>query len=529
MLILTERGAAIFQWIVCLAAAAFVGTYLFIAVHRLAYPFDLEWLEGAMVSHVWQLLAGKPIYSTPTLDFTPFLYPPLFYLASALVAKMVGIGFLPLRLVSLVSSIVVFRLVYRLVERDTGSRYSGAVALGMFAATYRLSGAWLDLARNDSLFLALLLAGVYLLRFRESRAGWAAAGALLALSVLTKQTAAFISVPLFLYAAIVDWRRGVLLVLAFGGLLTGVIASYHLRDHGWFLYYVVWLPHQIQMTAADPAPFWSRDILAPLPIASALSLAALLAARPRRARDAFWPLVGLGCLVAAWISRLHVGASENVLIPAHVGLALLTGLASRRLPDLATAGWRPLVGLAVAVMCIVQLAVLRYPVRAQIPTGHDRALAHELGVKIAEAGGEVFVPFHAFVPTPAGPVMHAHAWALFDVLRAGGSARSARLQGQIDHALNHGKYRMIVFDRVDKWMEPALSGGYRREGHALRNNEVRTRTSYITSPRWIFVPKSPRAVRRPATRAERARPGRARPASRPTPYNRAEQIAREIR
>jgi hypothetical protein len=110
-------------------------------------------------------------------------------------------------------------------------------------------------------------------------------------------------------------------------------------------------------------------------------------------------------------------------------------------------------------------------------------------VKIAQAGGDVLVPFHAFVPTPAGPMMHAHSWAVFDVLRGGDPARSARLEGEITYALDRRQYRMIVVDKVEPWLQPGLDAGYRRSERALGYEELWTRTGYKTRPRWVFVPK----------------------------------------
>src|SRR6266542_4402426 len=87
------------------AASAFMAMYLVVAFVRLGYPFELEWMEGGMVDHVRRIVAGQPIYVRPSLNFVSYLYPPLYYLVSAGLARMIGIGFLPLRLVSLVSSV----------------------------------------------------------------------------------------------------------------------------------------------------------------------------------------------------------------------------------------------------------------------------------------------------------------------------------------------------------------------------------------------------------------------------------------
>jgi len=45
------------------ASAASIAAYLWIALHRLDYPFDLEWMEGAGVDHVARILAQRA--STP--------------------------------------------------------------------------------------------------------------------------------------------------------------------------------------------------------------------------------------------------------------------------------------------------------------------------------------------------------------------------------------------------------------------------------------------------------------------------------
>lgn len=57
-------------------------------------------------------------------------------------------------------SLVVLTLIVFIVRRASGSTAAGVVATGLYAATYRVSGAWADTARVDSLLLALLLAAV---------------------------------------------------------------------------------------------------------------------------------------------------------------------------------------------------------------------------------------------------------------------------------------------------------------------------------------------------------------------------------
>jgi 4-amino-4-deoxy-L-arabinose transferase-like glycosyltransferase len=64
------------------------------------------------------------------------------------------------------------------------------------------------LARVDALYVALLLAGVYLLSRARSGRAFALAGGLLAFAFLTKQSALLVTAPLAIYAVYANRRRG---------------------------------------------------------------------------------------------------------------------------------------------------------------------------------------------------------------------------------------------------------------------------------------------------------------------------------
>jgi hypothetical protein len=135
------------------AACAFIGVYLYVAAARIAYPYEIEWMEGGSLEHVERILTGRPIYVKPSLDFIPYIYTPAYYYVAAAVSQITGIGFTPLRLVSFLASLVCFTLVFEFVRREGGSASCGVISAGLFAATFRLGGAWFDVARVDSLFM----------------------------------------------------------------------------------------------------------------------------------------------------------------------------------------------------------------------------------------------------------------------------------------------------------------------------------------------------------------------------------------
>ena len=173
-----------------------VGAYLWVALHRLGYPFELEWLEGGAVGIVQRAAAGHGLYVQPSLHYVPWPYPPMYFWTSAAVAHVTGVGFLALRLVSFTASLATFVVIYILVRSGTSDRVAGVCAVGLYAATFRLSGAWLDLGRVDSLFLLLFLLAVLVARRARSWRGGIAVGALVFLAFFTKQTALVAALPL---------------------------------------------------------------------------------------------------------------------------------------------------------------------------------------------------------------------------------------------------------------------------------------------------------------------------------------------
>src|SRR5690606_38202171 len=96
--------------------------------------------------------------------------------------------------------------------RESGSWFAGVTAAGLLAATYAITDGWPDLARVDSLLLALMLLCVVLVRFMERRSGLWAAGFALFLAFGVKQVALGLVPPLALY---VFWYRGFRAALEF--------------------------------------------------------------------------------------------------------------------------------------------------------------------------------------------------------------------------------------------------------------------------------------------------------------------------
>ncbi len=402
-----ERARRLTTPLLMAAGGAFVLAYVFVAMSRLGYPYELEWMEGVMVDHVRRVLAGATLYPKPSIEFVSLLYPPLYYWAAAALAKILGIGFLPLRLLSFVSSLGCFALLFAIVRRETGSASSGALAAFLFAATYDRVGGWFDIARLDSFYLVLLLAATYVLRFASSAWGAALAGAILGAAFLTKQSALVIAIPLVVHAALADWRRAPWFAGTAALVMGGGYVVLDRATAGWFHYYCFYLPSRHPRLEGGMAAFWTSDVLPAVPIA--VAVAALYAATRVRAEGGggrfFYPLLAAGMIGSSWSVRNMVGAEVNNLLPAFAAVALLAAL-----------GWNDLRGNAQAVtaglLLFAQLAWLSYDPRTHLPSAADRAAGDRLVARLSAIEGDIFVPHHGYLGRLAGKPEFAHTLAM---------------------------------------------------------------------------------------------------------------------
>ena len=84
------------RFVIAVVAGMFILMYVVVALSRLRYPYELEWIEGGMVNHVARLRSGQPLYGPPSLTFRPDIYTPLYFLVAAVVSVVAGTGFVAL-------------------------------------------------------------------------------------------------------------------------------------------------------------------------------------------------------------------------------------------------------------------------------------------------------------------------------------------------------------------------------------------------------------------------------------------------
>jgi hypothetical protein len=506
-----EQMAAWGARLVVLAALAPIAVYVWVALHRLDYPYELDWLEGGGVELVRRVIEGRSLYTAPTLAYVSYTYTPLYTWVSAAVAEITGVGFLPLRLVSFASSLVAIAALWRWTLAATADRVAGAVAAGLFAATYGLTGWWFDVGRLDSLFVALTLVALWLGRRAEGMRAGAAVGAIAFLAFFTKQIGLVAVVPALVWLALIRPRAGASALVTLAVLVAGSTLTLDALTHGWYRYFVVselagqpWEPREW-------VRFWTRDLyrhLSPLAWLAAVALVASVAVAARelwstraergrvlaRVRLFAGGELGVGyelaaaagLLLAAWFSRLHTGGYVNVLMPAYAACALLGGIAfarMRRLGAIATV-------LAVAIVLIQLGQLLTMPDHA-IPNRSTRSAGEELIERLQALPGSVLVLSHPWYGTIAGKGSFAQSDAIIEVLRSADARGALYLRRELRNALDRYGIRAVVLDHAPpSWLSPQLAREFDLQPRPITSTVLRSPADLRSGPTYLYLHKA---------------------------------------
>jgi dolichyl-phosphate-mannose-protein mannosyltransferase len=454
------------------------GVYLLTSFASVGYPYLLEWMEGGTAEGIHRILTGHPLYVRPTLDYTPYIYPPLYFWLSGGAAALIGDELLAARAVSFVSTLLAAGLLYAGSSRiatalDAGGgrqHFYGIVAAALYLGCYELSGRWYNLARVDSLYIALLLLGFWLTR---DDPGWfrsAAAGLVCALAFLTKQTAVVAIGPLLLSLLLVDLRRHLPAVIVFAVVGGGSMLLLDALSGGWSTYYLYDLPraHRLDILGGTK-DFVLHDTVGQIAIATVGAGAALLML-PRRLPWREWlPIwsLAVGMIASSWLARIHTGGYHNVSMPLFATIALLSPLGL--LSVVSSPAYRKRWGALALAIAAVQVAVLVHNPWHKIPTEEDAAKMRVLLAWLKETPGDVLMFDMAFVQRSTGKSPYVLEMAARDVLRARGGRVRQGFSRALQEALDQKRFSALVLTEGMSYrsLEPALSRNYVPAGRIL--------------------------------------------------------------
>jgi glycosyl transferase family 87 len=470
-LLASTAGRSPLRWLPLLAAASYILAAGYVVARRFNFPFELEWMEGGSLVQVLRILHGQPLYTPPSLEYVPYIYPPLYFYVSAMMAWLTGIHwFSSLRLVSIAATLATGFLIYRLVYLETASHYWAFISAGLFGAAFRESGFWFDIARVDMLFTFLFLAGTYALT-RPGRFHFALAGALFALAFYTKQTMAGPAVAIFVYLLLLRrWRSACELGITFAGISAVLFFIENSRSDGWYSFYVFYLPSLHRFFE----PAWVALFVAASKIAGILLIALPLAflplvTQPGKALQSSHrqlAFVVLLALAISWIGLAQPGGAKNTILPALATVPILAGLGGAWLESQREARMPKVVLPVSYFLLLLQFVYLGFDVSGHIPTQEEARAGKQLVASMAATPGEVLAPYHSYLLLMAGKRPSAHQvtlWELSGKFGEPAAATWASLGAEISHALASQRYQRIFLERLDKvWEEVPLY--YRESG-----------------------------------------------------------------
>lgn len=480
---LWPRVARVLPWLLVALPALYQIYLLSTAVTgRIAYPYDLEWMEGGMLHHAQRLHEGLGIYGPPSIDFIPYLYTPLYPAILALASGVFGISYTVGRMVSVIAMLGIATVSFASIgSRRHGHLHvepvlAGAVlALGLFAATYPYVEGWFDLVRADTLYLWMITAGIAgLPRWAKVGDGWrghgraAAGGALLALAFFAKQTAIIYVAFGGVVVLAVNWRRAGAYVAAAAAIGLGGTQLLNAASHGWFWKYIrkAHGGHDFNMDR-----FWASfgKILWHFPAVTVVIGATLVILLVTRIAKGRLPRATHSFLL--WAATLAVSvlvgavgwgtefAHANAYMPAFLHGALAAGAAIPALYAVARLWWgdRPFLEIgttAIALAAAIPLALAcwgaRWNPQAFIPTTKDREAGDRLIERIRGYEGDVWMPSHPWYLQLAGKTPHVHRMGIKDVT----TRTTPQLLGitkveGLDDALKNHAFSVLILDEND--------------------------------------------------------------------------------
>lgn len=390
---------------------------LFIVISRINYRYDLEWMEGASLVQAYRIASGLSLYTQPSLVYIPLIYPPLYFYLAAVMVKILGVSFLPLRIVSFASTVGCLIIIFLIVREKTRSVLTGFIASGAFVAAFRLGGAWFDIARVDMLFVFLCLSGVYSLG-KQKTASSIIAGALFSLAILTKQTAISIFAVAAVSTLLLFRKQFLPLVGSFIVLSSIAYFCFNLTTNGWYQYYILTLPGSYQIRWSSflttlQTGFVIEGAIVLISLSPLISFRTLI----RDKLFVYYYLATGGFVTTSILARMNHGAYDNTLLPAYASLAILFGLGIGWLTgyfDASSFNKNILQSILWLVISIQFIALIYDPI-IQIPTQADIAAGDNLVSEIRTAPGDVLIPYHNYLALYAKKKVFFHFVAFNDV------------------------------------------------------------------------------------------------------------------
>ncbi|HJS19749.1 MAG TPA: glycosyltransferase family 39 protein, partial [Anaerolineales bacterium] len=437
--------------------AVYLAGLVWLFSQRLVYPYELDWVEGGMLTSVIEILNGRSLYAEPTISYVPFVYAPVYFYVSALIANIAGPSLLALRLVSVIATLISLIMIVLIVVGETKSWFWGIISAGLLAGLYPASGYWFDLARVDSLFLMFFLFFLWALRRGDSLHWQILAGVFASLALLTKQAGLTMCLPIIGVYVLLDWKHRLALPLTTLLVYGGVSLAFTLFSDGWYIYYCFTLLLSEPINEAMPAVsdfvkvFFVPNIL----IATVLTTIVFLFwfFRNSKARLFFWMVVFISTILTSYAGKAKVGGVSNALIPTFAIFSIFLGMA---IPEIRYAlrslskRYSGLLEIGLCLLVLFQMIQVIYKPWRHAPTPENYRDGDKALQIVKKFDGNVYAPNSA-ISLMAGKRTFAHPSAVWEIVHSRGESKGKDLmKNEIQKAMDTQLFEaMVIFPYVD--------------------------------------------------------------------------------
>lgn len=496
-----------FKSLAILVALTFAAMYFVAAIPRVLYPYDLDFLEDSMLMHALRFAQDRPVYFKPGAEFTAHIYMPLYAWLGGLLFRLVGPGFVPLRLLSLAATLATAGLLFYIARRESGRLWLGLVCAGLYLGGYRLSGFWYELARVDSLYVALAMLGaalgIYGCRSRPDRSQQTRqvlTAAVLALAFFTKQTGLAFAAGVAAYLFLTLGKQGAIFLGAFIAMTVAPLIVFHAQTGGWFSFYV------FGGAAGDPVEtgrvfnYLGFELFGTMAGLSVMAVAAAVLAARRAGRGAIreqpWLMMMATAAVVSGVGRSSVGGNLNNLMIGYAFLCLAPALLWKEMnrEDARPALFAPPAlfrgSRLIPAFIILQFALGAYNPLRYIPTPEMRQSGDRLVARIAAIDGEVLVMMHPYYALLAGKEPAAQAVLIWHA-----HVRQAQpLPQDFVARIESQYYAAIISDETlfetDPEIRELVAAYYTPTGILETNESPPTLAGMFARPTVIYTPKA---------------------------------------
>lgn len=378
------------------------------------FPFSFYWYEDDALYQVGRLLEHKKLYVKPSIDYIPYIYPPLYYYSSLAVSLFVGHGLSSLRIVSISATVGTFVTIILFVYKETHSRIFGIIAAGFYAGFYVITKMWFDMARVDNLNIFFIMATMCFVGYYQSKIGYLLAGTCMALACLTKQTSISIFIALAIYVGVSNRRLFLYFMSSFFILYVGSTIALQNYFDGWYLYYVFHLPSLHSFAPIGIVIFFLYDLIVCAGLSIWVTGKYFFTSKSGFYRMLF--AIGIGYSL---LSRANVGADANSSLLMYSTQAVFVGIVLYKAYADLHEKYLTVVIIFIQFVWLMGISVAgtRSLHKSLVSNSDER----ELIAYVAKAKGDVLMTNHRDLQRISGKQTFAHLDTLNELLGSYGS------------------------------------------------------------------------------------------------------------